>query len=541
MKLIFRYLGQAIRNFPKCFCVSMGLILALTIMETFVPWGLRQYLEQIEEQNNYGTIALGIGFFALYLIVKVFVKIIWYVSLDHFGGKYIELLTLSAERAMSEASYYDIERLGPGVVRNILYTDIFNVFRVIGHTAPAMLGAVAVILAALAISFVYEPRMTILILFATAFGILLSWCSRKILSKTAGKTNAKMKVHDAWCTQFVEMLPVIQSNHILPYYQEKTSENLQEFISTAISEDKHTIFWSELISGYHTLFSIALSALLAIPLAGNSIANLMFFTMIANLIMEQSQVLEMQFQQLSKSHVSFSHVDTLQNLPKRQIGNVERPISSVEFHDVGFSYPNGTQALHSITCKLHKGDFIRLSGPNGSGKTSFIKILTGLYPPKTGAVLFDGIPLAQYTQEKLNQHILYVGQDERCLNETFQKYLAVISGRPLSDEEFLEMLHRVQLPADSRVICENGNSLSVGQRKKLLVLKMMLKVKDSSILILDELTAGLDAETTRQVFALVQKLAASKDKIILFVDHNCNQDLHFTCEFHFENGELRIS
>ena len=197
--------------------------------------------------------------------------------------------------------------------------------------------------------------------------------------------------------------------------------------------------------------------------------------------------------------------------------------------------------MHSISCQLHKGDFIRLSGPNGSGKTSFIKILTGLYPPKTGAVLFDGIPLAQYTQEKLNQHILYVGQDERCLNETFQKYLAVISGRPLSDEEFLEMLHRVQLPADSRVICENGNSLSVGQRKKLLVLKMMLKVKDSSILILDELTAGLDAETTRQVFALVQKLAASKDKIILFVDHNCNQDLHFTCEFHFENGELRIS
>ena len=61
MKLIFRYLGQAIRNFPKCFCVSMGLILALTIMETFVPWGLRQYLEQIEEQNyEAGLIARGI-------------------------------------------------------------------------------------------------------------------------------------------------------------------------------------------------------------------------------------------------------------------------------------------------------------------------------------------------------------------------------------------------------------------------------------------------------------------------------------------------
>lgn len=541
MKLIFGYFKRAICKFPRHFLVSMGLILMITGLNTFVPVGLRQFLAEVEKSNSYGTIVLGIGFFTLYLFIQVFVKIAWYESLDRFGGKYIESLTLDAERALAEASYYDIDRIKPSVVRNVLYTDIFNVLRIIGHTAPSMLGAIAVILAALATSFVHEHRMTVLILFATVLGIILSLCSRKILSKTAGKTNSKMKVHDAWCTQFVEMLPVIQNNNILPYYQQKTSDNLRDFIETAIKEDRHTIFWSEIISGYHSLFSIILSALLAIPLAKNSIANLMFFTMIANLTMEQAQLLETQFQALIKTHVSFSHVDELLNLPKRQTGNEEKAFSSITFCDVDFLYPNGTQGLRSISCSIRKGDFIRLSGSNGSGKSTFIKLLTGLYPPNDGEILLDGIPLSDYAQDELNRRILYVSQDEKCLNETFQRYLTIITGRSLEHEQFLELLDCVRLPADDRTISENGNSLSVGQRKKLLVLKLMLKLEDASVIILDELTAGLDTETTQQVFDLVREIAAAGDKIILFVDHNCEEEMHFTHEFHFESGDMYIS
>ena len=228
MNLILRYFKEAVRRFPRQFLASMALILVITAMDTFVPWGLRQYIDQVSRRDDYAVLALGIGFFACYLLVKVFIKIAWYLSLDRFGGAYIEELSLSAERSMAEASYADVERLDPAVVRNILYTDIFNVFRVIGHAAPSMLGALAVILAALGISFFCEPRMTVLILLAAAFGLLLSWLSRKVLSRTAGRTNAKMKVHDAWCTQFVEMLPLIQTGGLLDYYQGKTSANLRE-------------------------------------------------------------------------------------------------------------------------------------------------------------------------------------------------------------------------------------------------------------------------------------------------------------------------
>lgn len=540
MKLIIRYFFHAIREFPKNFCISMGLVVVLTVMNTLVPWGIRQYIDQVVQQNDYSTIVVGIVIFGIYLVGKVFVKIAWTVSLDYFGGKYIEFLSTSAERAMAETSYYEIDKKNPSIVRNILYTDIFNVFRVVGHMAPSMLGAVSVILTALAIAFVYEPSMTVLIFFATVVGITLSWGSRKILSKTAGKTNAKMKIHDAWCTQFVEMLPVIQSHNILPYYQKKTSQNLQEFIDTAVHEDRHTIFWQDFINGYHSLFSIALSALLAIPLAGNSVANLMFFTMISNLILEQAQTLETLFQQIIKNYVSFSHVDELLKLPKRQTGNIDHEFTSVTFDSVDFVYPSGTSGLQQISCAMQKGDFIQLSGSNGSGKSTFIKLLIGLYSPSSGGICFDNLPLQHYTQDNLNQQILYISQDEKCLNETFQDYLSILTGKSLNQEKFQKLLDSVRLPADGRTISGNGDSLSVGQRKKLLILKLLIKMEDASLIILDELTAGLDFATCQEFFDLVQRIADSGEKIILLVDHTCGEQLKFTRRFVFEDGKLTI-
>ena len=105
MNLILRYFKEAVRRFPRQFLASMALILVITAMDTFVPWGLRQYIDQVSRRDDYAVLALGIGFFACYLLVKVFIKIAWYLSLDRFGGAYIEELSLSAERSMAEASY----------------------------------------------------------------------------------------------------------------------------------------------------------------------------------------------------------------------------------------------------------------------------------------------------------------------------------------------------------------------------------------------------------------------------------------------------
>lgn len=529
MKLILKYFGEALRKFPKLFLGSMGIVLLLTGMNALIPWGLRQYLMQMTEKDDYRVLVIGIGAFAVYLLIQIGVQICRYLALDKFGGSYMEELTLSLEKTMAETSYSEIEKQG-NVIRNILYTDVLNVMCVIDHMFPSMISSVAVAVVCVGVSFFYELKVTLFILTAMFIGIFLSWLSRKHLSGNSRQTNQKMKAHDANCTQFVEMLPMVQSNDILPYYQGKTSFHVWDFIKTSMKEDASVVFWSEAVRSYHYLFTIALSAVLAIPAAGNSVPNLVFFTMIANLVLENVQSAEMYFQQMMRSHASFLHIEELRKLPKCNGNENIEKIESIAFQNVDFTYANGVSALQGISYDLKKGDRIRLLGHNGSGKSTFIKLLTGMYVPTKGQLLVNGKPLQEYSRQSLNHQILYINQDEKCLNETFKTYLEILTGKEITKERYEELIKLVELPEDERVIEGNGSSLSVGQRKKLLVMKLLLRFDEASVIILDELTAGLDVETTEKVHGLLQELFAKEGKILIMVEHLSECGLAFNKE-----------
>lgn len=538
MKLIWNRFRDAAGRFPKQFTVSILLALLLALMNALVPWGLRQYLQKVTDENTYQVILAGIVCFAVYFLIRILVTISWTISLDRFGGRYIESVTLSLERAMAETSYDQIERMQPGVLRNIMYTDVLNIFRTVGNFVPSSLGALAVMAASLVISFLYEVKMTLFICASILIGLLLSWCSRKVLTHTVGQTNAMLKKHDQWCTQFVDMLPQIQQNPVLEYYTERTSENLHRFIDTSIHEDRKTVFWTGLVNGYNSLFSILLSAVLAIPVAGNSVSNLVFFTMISNLVLEQAQTVEQDFQLIVKNLVSFRNVERVMNLP-RTGGDAPVPdIRQVSFDHVSFSYTGQVKAADDICCRFVSGDAVLLKGGNGSGKSTFLKLLTGAYVPSEGTIWINDRPLSDYRRADLNRKILYISQEEKCLDETFHTYLELVTAEHIPEERFRELLRFVELPDDDRKISGNGASLSVGQRKKLLAMKLFLRFREADLIILDELTAGLDARTTEKVYGELFQLAREQGKILLLVDHNPPDLLHFTGTLEFQEGKL---
>lgn len=336
------------------------------------------------------------------------------------------------------------------------------------------------------------------------------------------------------------MLPAIQSNDYLEYYQKGAAANLDAFIETAIEEDKTVYFWSGTVNGYNTLLSILISAVLALPSAGSSIANLVFYTMIVNLVMQHVQTVESLFQQVVKLAPSFEHIETLLSLPKAFGSQTLAPVRRVEWQNVQFSYPNGTQALADVSCELRPKDCVLLTGHNGSGKSTFIKLLTGLYLPTGGSIRLNGRPLTDYSRSSLHEQILYVGQEEKFLNETFKAYLDIASGEAVPQEAYAQWLRFVDLPDDGRKIGGNGLSLSAGQRKKLLVMKLFSRFARASVIILDELAAGMDVEAKERVFRRLQSLMQGQDKILLLVEHGLAQELPFTKVFRFAEGRLEV-
>ena len=191
-------------------------------------------------------------------------------------------------------------------------------------------------------------------------------------------------------------------------------------------------------------------------------------------------------------------------------------IREIEFRDVGFAYRGTKQkVLSGKNYRFQQGDIVRISGANGSGKSTFVKLLTGLLRPTEGEILLNGIPSGEVSPDSLKNEILYISQDEIFLNGTVHSYLEAMLNRPVSEEELRRVREEVQLDASVTEIAGCGLSMSGGQRKKVLMMRLLLGSQNVSVLILDELEAGLDVDAKAHLTCLKKNLVEKrKDAVI---------------------------
>ena len=198
----------------------------------------------------------------------------------------------------------------------------------------------------------------------------------------------------------------------------------------------------------------------------------------------------------------------------------------IEFVGVGFRYPDSEEwALRDIDLTIHPGEKIALVGPNGAGKTTLIKLLSRLYDSTEGTILIDGIDIRELDPLDLRQRIGVIFQD-------FVRYhLAASENIGFGQIEALNRLEQIIESArksGAHSIIENlpdgyqtmlgrwfhgGHELSVGQWQKIALARAFMR--DAEILVLDEPTASLDAETEYEIFRRFQELTVGKMAILI--------------------------
>jgi ATP-binding cassette, subfamily B, bacterial len=198
----------------------------------------------------------------------------------------------------------------------------------------------------------------------------------------------------------------------------------------------------------------------------------------------------------------------------------------IEFRGVGFRYPESEEwALRDIDLTIRPGEKIALVGPNGAGKTTLIKLLTRLYDPTEGTILIDGIDIRELDPLDLRQKIGVIFQD-------FVRYhLPASENIGFGQIEALDRLEQIidsARKSGAHSIIENlpdgyqtmlgrwfhgGHELSVGQWQKIALARAFMR--DAEILVLDEPTASLDAETEYEIFRRFQELTVGKMAILI--------------------------
>ena len=203
------------------------------------------------------------------------------------------------------------------------------------------------------------------------------------------------------------------------------------------------------------------------------------------------------------------------------------PEQGLRFDHVGFRYPDAEGwALRDIDLFLPKGQSLALVGENGAGKTTFIKLLAGLYRPTEGRVLLDGKDLRSWDDTALRRRIGGIFQDFNQYQLLVRENVGFGSVEHLDDE--VRTQRAVERGGAKELVAgltegldtqlgrwfKSGAELSGGQWQKVALARAFMR-EEADILILDEPTAALDAEAEHAVFERFRQLTAGRTAILI--------------------------
>ncbi len=204
------------------------------------------------------------------------------------------------------------------------------------------------------------------------------------------------------------------------------------------------------------------------------------------------------------------------NLPNLIIDNV-----NIEFKDVSFIYPKtNNEAIKNINISVEGGSTIALVGHSGAGKSTIINLLPRFYDPQKGQIYIDGQNTRDVTLSSLRKNISLVSQDIILFDDTVRANIAYAKSGA-SEEEIIKACDFAaavdfidNLPQSyETMIGENGVRLSGGQKQRISIARAILK--NSSIILLDEATSSLDAESEEKVQNAIINLTKNKTTLVI--------------------------
>lgn len=220
------------------------------------------------------------------------------------------------------------------------------------------------------------------------------------------------------------------------------------------------------------------------------------------------------------------------------------PIKELQFDSVSFQHITAKhKAIDGISFQATLGETIAFVGPSGSGKTTLMKLLVGLYRPKEGRILYNGMDENSIDFNDLRAQIGFVTQDTQLFSGTIRENLTFVN--PAASEADVtealykascqNLLERAEKGLDT-VIGEGGLKLSGGEKQRLSIARALLR--KPRLLIFDEATSALDSLTEEEINKTIRSVSASQEQITILIAHRLSTIMHADRIIVLERGEV---
>lgn len=229
------------------------------------------------------------------------------------------------------------------------------------------------------------------------------------------------------------------------------------------------------------------------------------------------------------------------NDEKEQSGaNMDKDIESIEIQDLTFSF-TGSKVIDNIKLEIPKGTSLGIIGQVGSGKTTLINLIAGLYYTYTGTIRFNDIDSKDFNIKSLRNQIAFVRQEPFLFSMSIIENLK-LAGTNIEEEKIIEICKSVKLHEEiltfpdgyNTILGERGITLSGGQKQRLSLARALLR--NPQILILDDSLSAVDTDTEKYILNSLESFR--KNKITIFSAHRISNIRNFDKIIVLEKGSI---
>jgi ABC-type multidrug transport system fused ATPase/permease subunit len=434
-------------------------------------------------------------------------------------------------------AYHDRRRTGDVLTR--VTGDVLVIEDFVVKSVSNLLGSLLVLIGSFAVLLWQSWRVALIALFIVPLLALASTHFSRRLKTVAQRQRASEGDLASTTQEMLTSIRLVQSygrgSVDLRRFSDQTDTSMRAAVGMANVQAQFS-FVIALLEAL-AVCAIVWIGVLLVDASAISVGTLVFFILVVRNMFKPSRKIVSEWYKIGKVVASVDRIVDLLDLEPEVRDSPDAipapPLAGrLALHDVTFAYPYDARGgprgeplpvLRHVDFEVRPGEVVALAGRSGAGKSTIAQLVPRLYDPSSGAVLVDEVDVRYYTLETLRAQVSLVLQDTVLLSGTVAENIGYgvegatqreieAAARSANAHDFIECLPQ----GYDTVLGERGSTLSGGERQRIAIARAF--IRRAPILVLDEPTTGLDADSTRLVVAALRNLVRDTTTIIISHD-----------------------
>ena len=527
IELIKRIFRTQVKRYISQILIIFLFILISAVATTSVAWLLDPAIKKIFIEKNVTLLFIIPGLIVLAFVIKstsIYIIRIKTIKISFNITKNIQILM--AEKILRSDTAFLINKHSGRFISNFT-NDTQILLNVINGTAISVVKEFVTLIALIGLMFYQNWKLSILAIIMIP---VAAYFSKKIGQKMGKIVNQSLQASEVF-TKFLS--EILKATSVIKIFQKENEEliKFRKVIEDRI--DKMTKVERTRFGANPIMETITGMAVGIVVLAGgylsirNEIEIGSFFSFLTALMLAYQPVRALSGVNIGMNeglaaakriYQLLDNKDDISDNSNKKDLIIQN--KDIEFENVSFNYPDGTQAIKNISTKIKGGQTTALVGKSGSGKSSFINLIPKLYNTHNGIIKIDSQNIDDVSLTSLRKEIAVVSQEVILFDDTIEANIGygrigankediILASKNAAADDFIR-----ELPNGyGTVVGENGVKLSGGQKQRISIARAMLK--NSSIILLDEATSALDSDSEAKVKYAIDNLIKNRTTIVI--------------------------